>query len=157
MSRQGPSDSLGIRGGRRTIDIAGSTREFLLVEPPGPPVGVVLSLHGSRSTAWRQRLLSGMDRLAADGAVVAFPEGAQRRGLGYVWDPEHDVAFLAGLVESLLRAYPVAPAGVVITGMSGGARMACHLASLRSDLVLAEGRWRGCEHPHGRLLPARSR
>ncbi len=141
------SSAQGIRSGPRTIEIAGATRRFLLVEPPGQPLGVVLNLHGSSSTAWRQQLLSGMDRLAAAGAVVAFPEGAQRRGRGYVWEPEHDVAFLTGLAESLLRAYPVAPAGVVITGMSGGARMACHLASLRTDLVLAVGAVAGLRAP----------
>jgi polyhydroxybutyrate depolymerase len=88
-----------------------------------------------------------MDRLAEDGAVVAFPEAILRLGSGYVWDQGRDLGFLAALIESLVQEYPVAPAGVVISGMSGGARMACLVASMRADLVLAVGAVAGLRAP----------
>lgn len=133
--------------GWREIEVDGARRRYLLVEPSDPPSAIVLSLHGSRSTAGQQRGLSGMDRLAALGAVVVYPEGAQSQGFGRRWDPDRDVPFIGRLVESLLAAHPVPRANVVAAGMSGGARLACRLASLRPDLIGTVGAVAGLRAP----------
>ncbi|MGO9179765.1 MAG: alpha/beta hydrolase family esterase [Candidatus Limnocylindrales bacterium] len=127
--------------------VDGRLWRYLLVEPSGPAVGIVLSLHGSGSSAERQRRLSGMDALPAQGALVAYPEAGVRQGLGWRWDQESDLPFIVGLIEMLLRAHPQATSSVVLAGMSGGARMACHVAARRPDLVGAVGAVAGLRAP----------
>jgi polyhydroxybutyrate depolymerase len=101
--------------------------------------GIVLSLHGSTSTAQQQRMMSGMDRLVAAGAVVAFPQAVRPLGRGYVWDAVVDTPYLVALIETLGTEFgPVHPR-VCAAGMSGGARQSCHLAWVRPDLVGAVG------------------
>lgn len=126
---------------RRTLDLAGSARSYLIVTPPPGerPSAVVLSLHGSTSTAGRQRLLSGMDRLAGSGAVVVYPEAYRRRRGGFVWDPSVDAPFLEALITSLVTEFDPVWRRPCLSGMSGGARMSCALAWSRPDLVGAVG------------------
>jgi hypothetical protein len=67
-----------------------ANRSYLVAEPPqgAPVLAVVMSLHGTRSTAARQALLSGFEQLAQTAsAVVVFPEAIERVGTGYKWDP----------------------------------------------------------------------
>jgi polyhydroxybutyrate depolymerase len=126
---------------RETFDIGGETRSFLFAEPAARPTAVVLSLHGSRSRADRQARLSRMATLAdqPDGAAVAFPQAVSPVGSGYQWDHRGDLAFLVALTESLVERYRPPQGRAIITGMSGGARMACYLAASRSDLVATVG------------------
>ena len=114
--------------------------------PPGGPT-IVLGLHGSRSGAAGQGRLSRMDRLTGRGAIVVFPEGSLHRGFGRAWDLDDDAAYLVALIETLLLQYGPTDPRVVVAGMSGGARMACHLASLRPDLVRAVGAVGGLRAP----------
>jgi polyhydroxybutyrate depolymerase len=130
-----------------SIIAAGKARYYLVDVPANPPAGIVLSLHGSRSTARQQLRLCGMDRLVERGVLVAYPEGGRRRGWGHEWDHDYDLAYLTALVEDLLRRYPQSGGRVVVAGMSGGARMACHFASIRSDLVAAVGAVAGLRAP----------
>ena len=44
-------------------------------------------------------------------------------GSGYEWDPSQDVDYIAGLTTELLNRYRPPSGRVVLTGMSGGARM----------------------------------
>ncbi len=63
--------------------VAGVPRRYLLAEPEVAPTGLLLSLHGSRSSADGQARLSGLARLAeTEGAVVAFPEAVHPIGTG---------------------------------------------------------------------------
>jgi polyhydroxybutyrate depolymerase len=123
----------------RSIDIGGSTRIFGLAEPAGQVTGVLLSLHGTRSSWPRQSRLSGMARLVDTGAVVAFPEAVLAVGSGYEWDHDGDLPFLEQLVSELISRYSPPGRRVCVTGMSGGARMSCVLAAARADLVSAVG------------------
>ncbi len=123
----------------RSIDVGGSARSFGLAEPAGPVAAVVLSLHGTRSSWPRQARLSGMARLAAAGAVVAFPEAILRIGSGYEWDHDGDLPFLEQLASELISRYSPPGVRVCVTGMSGGARMSCVLAAARADLVSTVG------------------
>jgi polyhydroxybutyrate depolymerase len=138
----------------RSIDIGGSARIFGLAEPAGQVTGVLLSLHGTRSSWPGQSRLSRMARLAAAGAVVAFPQAAAPIGSGYEWDHDGDLPFLEQLVSKLISRYSPPGGRVCVTGMSGGARMSCVLAAARADLVSAVGAVAGLRSG-GRHTPTR--
>ncbi len=135
----------------RSVTVPGAPDRPCLVAVPdlAPPEGatIFLSLHGSRSGAGGQRRLSRMDRLTGRGAIVGFPEGGLRRGFGRAWDIDDDAAYLVAVIQTLRVQYRPADPRVVVAGMSGGARMACHLASLRPDLVRAVGAVAGLRAP----------
>jgi poly(3-hydroxybutyrate) depolymerase len=70
-----------------------------VAEPaPGAPVSaVIMSLHGTRSTAVRQASLSGFAQLAGTArAVVVFPQAVKPIGAGYEWDPARMSTTLPG-------------------------------------------------------------
>jgi polyhydroxybutyrate depolymerase len=139
----------------RSIDVGGSTRVFGLAEPAGRVTGVLLSLHGTRSS-WRdQARLSGMARLADAGAVVAFAEAVLPIRSGYEWDHEGDLPFLEQLVSELISRYSPPSGRVCVTGMSGGARMSCVLGAARADLVSAVAAVAGlrCDGRHAPTRP----
>jgi polyhydroxybutyrate depolymerase len=120
---------------------------LLVVRPAGPPTGIVLSLHGSRSRPDQQARLSGMDRLAAsEGALVVFPRGGVVMGRGWAWDHDADLPFLSDVIDHLRAMHPFA-GRVCVAGISGGARMACHLAAARSDAVGTVGAVAGLRAP----------
>jgi polyhydroxybutyrate depolymerase len=142
----GDDDAMAARW--ESIEVGGARRDFRLAEPAGPPAAVILSLHGTRSSAGDQVRFS---RLAAEGppagAVVAFPQGVVPAGRGYQWNAEVDLPYLSAVIERLAGRYPGAAQRVALTGMSGGARMACHLASVRPDLVSLVGAVAGVRAP----------
>jgi polyhydroxybutyrate depolymerase len=129
------------------VEAGGIGRRFLLAEPSGAPSVIVLSLHGSGSSRKRQALLSSMERLGSSGALVAFPQGARSFRSGFEWDLDGDVEYLRVLVSRLLARYPQTGRRVCITGMSGGARMASHFASLHPDSVPVLGAVAGLRAP----------
>jgi polyhydroxybutyrate depolymerase len=88
-----------------------------------------------------------METLCSSGAVVAFPEGAWPLRSGFEWDLEGDVEYLRVLVDWLLARYPEAGRRVCIAGMSGGARMASHFASLHPESVRVLGAVAGLRAP----------
>ena len=126
---------------RRTLAVAGVQRSYLLAAPPPgvQPVGIVLCLHGSMSVASRQRGLTRMDRLAVDGAVVAFPQAIRPLGRGFAWDHAVDLPYLVALLASLTAEFGPKVSRACLSGMSGGARQSCQLAWERPDLVGAVG------------------
>ncbi|MGC8634283.1 MAG: alpha/beta hydrolase family esterase [Candidatus Limnocylindrales bacterium] len=128
---------------RRLLRDQGRVR---VLAPAGPPTGIVLCLHGSRSNPDAQARLSGMARLAGVGALVVFPRGSIRMGMGWGWDREADLPFLSDLVDELRARHPFA-GRVCLAGMSGGARMACRLAAARADAVGALGAVAGLRAP----------
>jgi polyhydroxybutyrate depolymerase len=130
------------------LDVAGGQRGYLLAVPAGQPRAVALSLHGTRSRAREQ---AGYSRLGvqgtAAGVVVAFPEAISPVGRGYEWEPATDMPYLSKLVDQLVERFPTADGRVAMTGMSGGARMSCHFASHRSDVVTMVGAVAGLRAP----------
>ena len=127
-------------------------RSYLVTEPPpGRPVSaVIMSLHGTRSTAARQACLSGFEHLAQTAsAVVVFPEAIEPIGAGYEWDLDQDVDYIAGLVTELLSRHRTPHGRVLVTGMSGGARMSSRFASVHPELVQAVGAVAGLRSPGG--------
>jgi polyhydroxybutyrate depolymerase len=132
----------------RHIDIGRQRRQYLLAEPPGQPTRLILCLHGSRSSATSQARLSRMGTVAvADGALVAFPQAVQPAGRGYEWNFDADTAYLSGLVDDLCGRYSIGSGQVCISGMSGGARMSSHFASIRPDAVSLVGAVAGMRAP----------
>ncbi len=119
----------------------------MLAEPDGPAVAVVLSLHGTRSTAEGEVRLSRLAGLAAEGVVVAFPQGLAPAGSGYQWDHRADTAFLAQLAGDLLQRHPTPDGRVCMTGMSGGARMSSLFAAARPETVRMVGAVAGLRAP----------
>lgn len=140
---------------RQSISVGGASRTYLLAEPPNPPSAVVLSLHGTRSTADRQARLSRMEPWTDEhGAVVAFPEAVVPIGTGYRWDPATDMPFLVKLAETLIERHHPPSNRICMAGMSGGARMSCWFAADRADLVSCVGAVAGLRAPDDRS-PAR--
>ena len=128
----------------------GAERSYLVAEPPTslPVSAVLMSLHGTSSTAARQALLSGFEQLAhSAGAVVVFPQAIVPIRAGYEWDPRHDVDYIAGLVAELLSRHRTPHDRVILTGMSGGARMSSLFASVHPELVQAVGAVAGLRSP----------
>lgn len=135
---------------RQLITVGDADRSFLVAEPPpGVPISaVILSLHGTRSTAARQAQLSDFEQLVQTaGAVVVFPQAIVPIGDGYEWDLSQDVDYIAGLAAELLRRHRPHPGRVLLTGMSGGARMSSHFASVHPELVQAVGAVAGLRSP----------
>ncbi len=107
-----------------------------------------MSLHGTRSTAARRARLSGFEQLAQiASAVVVFPEAIEPVGTGYKWDPGQDVDYIAGVVTELLSRHRTPHGRVLLTGMSGGARMSSLFASVHPELVQAVGAVAGLRSP----------
>ena len=135
---------------KQVITVGDLDRSYLVAEPPpGAAVSaVIMSLHGTRSTAPRQALLSGFEQLASTAsAVMVFPQAIEPIGSGYEWDPSHDVDYLARLATELLSRHRRAHGRVVLTGMSGGARMSSLFASVHPELVQAVGAVAGLRSP----------
>jgi polyhydroxybutyrate depolymerase len=125
---------------RRKLTVAGVNRSYLLAEPAGTPSGIVLSLHGSSSTADQQARYSAMATLAdSANAVVAFPQAATPARRGYIWDHRADLAFLRTLTDQLRSDFPTPTERVCAAGMSGGARMSCEFAWACPDDVAVVG------------------
>jgi len=131
----------------QTLEVQGRERRFILAEPSGAPSVVVLSLHGSGSSAKRQASVHPMERFSSSGAIVAFAEGELPRRSGYEWDLDGDVEYLRALVDWLLARYPEANRRVCVAGMSGGARMASRFASLHPEAVRVLGAVAGLRAP----------
>ena len=135
---------------KQVITAGDANRSYLLAEPPpGAPVSaVIMSLHGTRSTAARQARLSGFEQLAQTArAVVVFPQAIDPVGTGYEWDPSQDVDYIAGLATELLSRHRTPHGRVLLTGMSGGARMSSLFASVHPELVQAVGAVAGLRSP----------
>src|SRR5579871_3618176 len=85
---------------RRSVVVGGRERSYLVCGAASP-AGIVLCLHGSRSTASQQARFSGMGVLQRQRMVVAFPQAAVPLGRGFEWDHEADVPYLAAVIDEL--------------------------------------------------------
>jgi polyhydroxybutyrate depolymerase len=139
------------------ITSAGIQRTVLLHLPSGytdtKPVALVLSLHGSGSTAAAQAAFSGMNAVSdADGFIVAYPQGAIASGTGYDWNVPgqplfgggavpagagNDVTFLSSAISTLEAALCIDSKRVYATGFSGGSRMTSQMACDLSGVIAA--------------------
>ena len=130
-----------------TIIAGGGERPLLVAAPSGAPTAIVLSLHGSTSTAERQISLSRMAPWSEQGAVVAFPQGSFAARAGWEWDLHGDVALLDAAIDYLRETFGGDGLPVCVSGMSGGARMASRFASSGRTAVAVLGAVAGLRRP----------
>jgi polyhydroxybutyrate depolymerase len=139
----------------QSMDSGGRRRWWLVHEPAvrvsTGPLPVVLVLHGGGGNPKNAEMMSGMSALAdREGFLAVYPAGTgrffQRRLLtwnagnccGWAMDEGvDDTAFLASLIERLIKDGRADPKRVFMTGMSNGAMMAQRFACERADLVAA--------------------
>ncbi|MBN2360199.1 MAG: esterase [Deltaproteobacteria bacterium] len=123
---------------RRSLDVGGQPRSFLLHKPdpaPAGPAPLVLALHGRLSTGDGMRRITGYNALAdRDGAAVAYPDGIDRS-----WADARnaspasqqgidDVAFLLALIEAAAEEIALDRERLYVLGISNGGFMAQTLA-----------------------------
>jgi polyhydroxybutyrate depolymerase len=126
------------------LPYGGLNRTYLVHVPPGPPVGLVLNLHGGGGTGAGQRGLSDFDSVAdSNNLLVVYPDGydkswADGRGAAPA-DRRHldDIGFLVALVNKLRNDFNVAAGHVFATGMSNGGFMTNRLACDHADVFAA--------------------
>lgn len=126
------------------IDFGGLSRTYQLHVPPGPPTGLVVSLHAGGQTGAQHAALTNFNPVAdARGYVVVYPDGidfswADGRGASV---PDRtgvdDVGFLVALVERLTAEFGIDPGRVFATGLSAGGFMVNRLACERADVFSA--------------------
>jgi polyhydroxybutyrate depolymerase len=131
----------------------GGDRPVKLQVPPTVEEGklypLVLILHGYGVDGFvQQSVLRMRDLSERYGAFVMAPDGtADSTGRGF-WnadpaccDLDHtgvdDVAYLGGLIDTVIAQRPIDPARVYVIGHSNGAWMAYRLACDRADVVTA--------------------
>jgi polyhydroxybutyrate depolymerase len=131
-----------------TVSVNGANRSFIVMRSPKKPAPLVVVLHGKTQngadmvtrTAWP--LIAKRDDFA-----VVFPDGLnqawadarpdeRRAGSG---PPEgtDDVAFIAALVDKLVKDGTADPKRVYVSGISNGGAMAMTLVCNRADLFAA--------------------
>lgn len=126
-----------------TVRVEGQDRLVRLHIPrgyrPDDHLPVVLSLHGSGSTAARHAAGTGMDATSdAHAFLLAFPEGQRKFGNGYGWNipgtpnwqahGPNEGSFLRQLVSLLHERYCADLDRVYAVGFSGGGRLVSQLA-----------------------------
>jgi poly(hydroxyalkanoate) depolymerase family esterase len=137
---------------RRTLDLPGGRRSFMVYTPlghEGSVMPLVLALHGCTQTAAGFAGSSGLHPVAdRDGLVIAYPEQPAEHNPGSCWNwflPAHqrrdagEPAALAAITRSLLDAGGADPARVYVTGLSSGAAMAAIMGVTYPDLFAAVG------------------
>jgi polyhydroxybutyrate depolymerase len=119
-------------GGRRTLDLAGVRRFYLLHLPAThrPGVPLLLVLHGAGGDGAGIARHTGLTGAATSrGYAVVYPDGVDRR-----WNDgrgrrarQDDVGFIRVLLDSLGRELQVDPRRIFATGISNGAGLAFRL------------------------------
>lgn len=123
-----------------TINSNGISRSFAL-HAPGTAVAedlpVIFVLHGDGGTGAGIKGYSGFDAVAdAEGFIAVYPNSTNSLGTGiwnksvdgnYQGEPD-DVLFISDLIDYLCTTYAINRKKVYVTGHSGGAFMAYHLA-----------------------------
>lgn len=120
---------------RRSMDVDGMSRPFLLDLPPGRQPGRSIPLlfvfHGAGGDASGIARHTGLTAAAVQrGYAVVYPEGVGRRwndGRGYRATAD-DVGFIRRLLDTLRAELPVDSLRIYATGISNGAGLAYRLA-----------------------------
>lgn len=125
-----------------TLEVAGKTRDFVLAVPrvivPGKAYPLVLVLHGDGGDGVSMRSAMPFDDVTGDAAVVAYPSGTSSSWRLYQPPAENpDLAFIVGLVGSLVTRLGVDATRVFATGFSSGAFMANQIACREPALLRA--------------------
>ena len=152
---------------RRTIDVDGEIREYLLFEPSSRQAGapLIVVLHAFSSNASWIRDLAGFDTFAErDGVFVAYPEGSKTTDGKSHWNASleysdvNDVEFLRLLAARLQAEFNLDPRQTFIVGVSNGGFMAYSMMCRAPGVFAAAANvigtisgedWRNCApRPH---------
>lgn len=129
-------------GGDRPVQLG---VPFDLVD--GQTYPLFLILHGYGVDGFTQQAYLGLGALRdVPGAFVLAPDGTVDGGGSRFWNASgaccdfggigvDDVAYLGGLIDDVMAAWPVDPARVFVVGHSNGGFMANRLACERADVV----------------------
>lgn len=135
---------------RRTMEVGGSRRSYLLYVPPSHradrPLPLVLVFHGAGGRGRGMARHTGFTRLAErEGFAVVYPDGLDRRwndGRG-TGGSQDDVGFVRALLDSLERELGVDRRRIYATGISNGAmfshRLACDLPGVLAAIAPVAG------------------
>lgn len=138
----------------QTVTVDGRERSFVVNAPAAAPAGdrlpVVIVLHGGGSDARAAMAQTGMSELAARaGFLAVYPQGTARFGgrqltwnagacCGYAVDQQvDDVAFLAAVIDQVVRDHQGDPDRIYLTGFSNGAMLAYRAACQLADRIAA--------------------
>lgn len=116
---------------------AGEQRRYRLLVPAGANAAtkVYVVLHGAGGTAESMAGTSGMDDLAARGAIVVYPQAASSTSNVWQVDPgTADTGFVAWVVSNLHASGCGSPGTTSLSGWSMGAMMTSRMLCLRGDL-----------------------
>ena len=141
---------------RRTVDVGGADRWYLLSTPPAndgrTPLPLVLDFHGLAEGA---ELHAGMSRFPElgqqEGFVVAVPNGT---GTPAAWsiaadESSPDVAFVDALIDRIGADVCIDMNRVYAAGLSNGALLSSALACVRADRIAAISAVAGVQFPPG--------
>jgi len=135
-----------------TLKAGGYERVYRLYVPAGLDAAkkhpLFMILHGGGGTGKGMRRLTGYcfeKMAAANGGLVAYPDGLEKHWNDYRGDPSRraqrenidDVAFLKAVVAEISSRYPVDPARVYAGGISNGAMMSYTLACRAAETFAA--------------------
>jgi polyhydroxybutyrate depolymerase len=133
----GPGES------KRTIEVGGRTRSFVLYQPEGMHAGepLVIALHGRLGTGEGMERLTHFERIAArEKFLLIYPDGVRKswndgRETPAKKEGVDDVGFIRALIDSAIRNCHVNRNRVYVTGISNGGFMTMRLATELSDRI----------------------
>ncbi|MBR0852430.1 prolyl oligopeptidase family serine peptidase [Bradyrhizobium diazoefficiens] len=131
-----------------TIDVNGVMRSYTVQVPASRPAPLVVALHGKTQrgadmitrTAWPQvARREGFAVVFPDGLNHAWADARTKAGPTLRGPPEgtDDVAFIARLVEKLVKDGTADAKHVYVTGVSNGGAMTMTMICARADLFAA--------------------
>jgi polyhydroxybutyrate depolymerase len=128
----------------RRMEFGGARRMYLLHVPPNiaRPAPVVLMFHGGGGDALSAEMTATWSRLSdEEGFIVVYPEGLERNWHdGRLIEPEtgrDDVAFVAAILDDLMKEHEIDPKRVYSTGISNGGFFSNYLAARLSARIAA--------------------
>jgi polyhydroxybutyrate depolymerase len=134
----------------RTLDVGGVQRSYVIHLPPvsgSAPHPLLLLLHGGGGRGKGMARLTRIEPIAdRAGFIVVYPDGIDRHwndGRDTIKHKVDDIGFIARLIYSLEREYPIDRSRVAVAGISNGAifaeRVGCDLAGRVGTIAAIAG------------------
>jgi polyhydroxybutyrate depolymerase len=126
----------GLTSGRASIDVAGETREYILLVPedydPAQPYRLIFGWHpwGGSAQQTESRGYFGLEGVSDGQAILVAPEGRDFRGNGLGWGNENgsDLEFLQAMLGRFGSELCIDENRIFSTGFSFGAMFSFTLA-----------------------------